>query len=350
MPFRVIFPRGRPDLLGRISRLRWRAEFEEPCAGVSGTLVVEDERALPVPGSGSALAAAARALGDARIFPMDSGASDGTTAWTPPPVQTVSEAERIGPPAVAGQRELAVPPSDPPARFVPDGECRGAAVAAGFRVIRVPEAFGVREEVLARIPAGARRLLDVGCGGGETAAEAKRRFPGLRSEGIDVAGEEAETSRSRLDAFHSGEAVAVLRSLARRRERFDVLLLADVLEHCEDPFLVLEEARTVCAPGAVLVVSVPNAAAAPVVDDLITGRFDPVGAGPEDAGHLRWFTRRSLRELLEESGFEVRTLEAIPAPRETGLSARLERAGIACDPDELAAIQWIATAGLADPP
>jgi SAM-dependent methyltransferase len=348
MPFRVTFPRGRPDLLGRLSRLRWRAEFEEPCAGISGTLVVDDERALPIPGSGAALAAASRALGQVQIFAMDSAASEEETSWTPPPVQTASEAERIDPPENAGERELARPPAASPARFVPEGSCRGSAVVAGFRVIRVPETFGIREEVLDRIPPGARRLLDVGCGGAETAAEARRRFPGLRAEGIDVEGADAESSRSRLDAFHSGDAITVLRSLARRSARFDVVLLADVLEHCEDPFLVLEEVRSVCAPGATLVVSIPNAAAAPIVGDLIVGRFDPVGAGPEDAGHLRWLTRRSLRELLEESGFPVLSLEAIPVPRDTRLAERLRQAGLRYDPEELSAIQWIATARHAD--
>ena len=348
MPFRVTFPRGRSDLLGRLSRLRWRAEFEEPCAGMSGTLVVDDERALPVPGSGAALASAARALGDVQIFAMDSAPGGGETSWASPAVQTASEAERIDPPEAPGERELARLPAASPARFVPAGTCRGSAVAAGFRVIRVPETFGVREEILARIPPGARRLLDVGCGGAETAAEAKRRFPRLRAEGIDVEGGDAATCRSRLDAFHSGDAVTVLRSLAGREERFDVVLLADVLEHCEDPFLVLQEARGVCAPGATFVVSIPNAAGAPIVGDLISGRFDPVGAGPEDAGHLRWFTRGTLRELLEESGFTVLSLEPIPAPRDTRLPGRLRQAGVPFDPEELAAIQWVATARYAD--
>jgi hypothetical protein len=93
-----------------------------------------------------------------------------------------------------------------------------------------------------------------------------------------------------------------------------------------------------------VIASVPNAASAPVVEGLIAGRFDPVGAGPEDAGHLRWFTRRSLRELLEESGFSVASVEAVPLPGDTGLPAQLAGAGIAFEIGELGAIQWIATA------
>jgi len=119
-----------------------------------------------------------------------------------------------------------------------------------------------------------------------------------------------------------------------------------VLEHCEDPFLMLETARRLCAPEATVVVSVPNAAAAPIIEDLATGRFDPVGAGPEDAGHLRWFTRRTLRELLEESGFRPVSIEGTPLPAESGFSGRLAGAGLAFDALELSSVQWLAVATL----
>jgi SAM-dependent methyltransferase len=310
-------------------------------------LIVDDERALPAPGSGAALASAARGRVGVAIYPLDSGAPPGPLAWSPPPVLTLFEVERMDTPAEAPVRDLAGPPGASPARFVPDGAIRGAAAAAGFRVIRVPETFGIREEILARIPPSARRLLDVGCGGGETAAAARKRVGGLRAEGIDREGAPSDACRPELDAFHSGDAIAVLRAMAARSETFDVLLFADVLEHCEDPFLVLQAAREVCAPGASVIASVPNAASAPVVEGLIAGRFDPVGAGPEDAGHLRWFTRRSLSELLEESGFSVASVEAMPLPGDTGLPARLAGAGIAFETGELGAIQWIATATLA---
>jgi SAM-dependent methyltransferase len=350
MRFRLTFPRGRADLLGRLSRRRWRAEFEVPCARLSGTLVVDDESALPVPGSGVALAVAASRRDRCEIFPLDSGALPGPASWTPPPALTASEVERIPPPPVLEERDLPGPLADFPARLVPDDEVRGWAVSTGFRVIRVPRSFGIRAEIVERIPPGARRLLDVGCGGGETAAEAKRRHRGLWAEGVDRDGGSRDFARRELDAFHSGEALAVLGALAGRGEKFDVLLFADVLEHCEDPFRVLETGRRLCAPGATVIVSIPNAAAAPIVEDLVTGRFDPVGAGPEDAGHLRWFTRRSLRELLEESGFRPVSVEAMPLPAESGFSGRLAGAGLAFDALELSSVQWIAVATLAGDP
>jgi hypothetical protein len=92
------------------------------------------------------------------------------------------------------------------------------------------------------------------------------------------------------------------------------------------------------------VASVPNAGSGAIVGDLLAGRFDPVGAGPEDVGHLRWFTRRSFREAVEESGWTDFRCEPIPLPRDDGLPAKLSAAGIAADAGSLAAVGWVATA------
>jgi SAM-dependent methyltransferase len=135
-----------------------------------------------------------------------------------------------------------------------------------------------------------------------------------------------------------------MRGLAARGERFDTLIFADSLEHLRDPFEALEAAAEIATPGAVLIVSVPNAASVPVVSDLLRGRFDPVAAGPEDVGHLRWFTRRSLEELLVETGYADVRCDPVPVPSDDGLTARLAAAGIAVDRNALGAIQWIATA------
>ncbi len=338
---RLSFPRPAEDYLGRLSRLRWRRALAPVENAVEGVLEVRDERSLPAPGAANALAACAE-MPSGSIYPLDSEGS-GELRWEPPAVSTLRELEAV-PAASPGIAPLAGAPERYPARFLVGGSPGPPFVARGFRVVRLPETFGAREEILARIPAGARRLIDVGCGAGETAAAARRRHPGLRVEGIERDPRLAALARAALDVVHEGDALEMLRALGARRERFDVLVFADSIEHFRDPFETLEAAREIAAPGATLVVSVPNAGAAAIVSDLLRGRFDPVGAGPEDAGHLRWLTRRSLEELLEETGFEDFRADPLPHPGENGLAEELARAGVRADAASLGAIQWIATA------
>jgi len=202
-----------------------------------------------------------------------------------------------------------------------------------------------RPELELRLPFGARRLLDVGCGSGGAAAAAKSRRSALTAVGIEREPEAARRARGRLDRVIEEEAVTALELLASEGEAFDAFLFADVLEHLEDPRSALEAARALAHPGATLVASVPNAGHLSLVRDLLLGRFDPVPAGLADAGHLRWFTRGSLAEMLVEAGWSVSLIEGVPrgaAPEEEAfLSWACPSAVVR---EQLRTYQWIAVA------
>ena len=225
------------------------------------------------------------------------------------------------------------------------------AVDPGFGVFALTDSDGhERPEVMRHVPASARRLLDVGCGAGAASARLKRERPGLEVSGVERNPAAAARSRARLDRVHEGDAAAVLSSLAEAGERFDAFVFADVLEHVEDPVSLLALARRIAEPSAALVASVPNVGHLSLVRDLVRGRFDPVPAGLADASHLRWFTRRSLAEALEEAGWTVSEIEgAAGAPaRDAASFLALLSDWPGCDRSSLSTYQWIASAR-ADP-
>ena len=147
-------------------------------------------------------------------------------------------------------------------------------------------------------------------------------------------------SRSRSFTPNSSE------DLGGESRTFDAFLFADVLEHLEDPVRSLSLARKLAAPGATLVASVPNAGHLSLVRDLVQGRFDPVPAGLADAGHLRWFTKASLAEALEEAGWQATSIESwpgAPASDSAGFLAALSD-WPDLDRESLMTYQWIAVA------
>jgi O-antigen biosynthesis protein len=84
-------------------------------------------------------------------------------------------------------------------------------------------------------------------------------------------------------------------------ERFDAIVAADVLEHLRDPLKVLVELKKYLKPDGAFVISIPNVAHGSVRLSLLSGRFDYQEIGLLDSTHLRFFTRESFEELLDEA-------------------------------------------------
>jgi 2-polyprenyl-6-hydroxyphenyl methylase/3-demethylubiquinone-9 3-methyltransferase len=102
---------------------------------------------------------------------------------------------------------------------------------------------------------GDLRVLDIGCGAGLLAEPLARR--GARVTGIDAAAKNIAAARSHAREaglqvdYRVGEPAAALRS----GERFDVVLMLEVVEHVDDVAAFVAEAADRVAPGGVLAAS-----------------------------------------------------------------------------------------------
>jgi methionine biosynthesis protein MetW len=90
---------------------------------------------------------------------------------------------------------------------------------------------------------------------------------------------------------------------------YDVLLAAAVLEHLKYPERLLEAAKSLLKPDALVIVSLPNIAYWQFRLKLLLGQFDYTDYGVMDRTHLRLYTAKTGRELLENSGYRVEDLQ-----------------------------------------
>lgn len=97
-------------------------------------------------------------------------------------------------------------------------------------------------------------------------------------------------------------------------ERFDVILMGFVLEHVDDPALIVERFKQFLAPGGRLFVAVPNAKSMNRRLGLEMGMIKDIYELNENdhaLGHQRQFCRDSLKSLLSSCGFKVTWEEGV---------------------------------------
>lgn len=93
-----------------------------------------------------------------------------------------------------------------------------------------------------------------------------------------------------------------------KNQKFDVLFMGDVLEHMMHPDEVLRALKQTLKPGGVAVISLPNIAHYTTRYKLLTGHWDMQDGGILDRTHLRFFTLKTMKELIEQSGFEIKKI------------------------------------------
>ncbi len=164
------------------------------------------------------------------------------------------------------------------------------------------------------VPAGARALLDVGCGDGAFAAglRADREGPGdpLEIWGLELDPDAAQRARQHLQRVLVGPAQTTVTALPAAH--FDCVVLNDVLEHMAWPEEFLRSLHRVLRPGACLVASIPNVRYFPNLWGLLVrSDWEYRDEGILDRTHLRFFTRDSMRGLFVRSGFRLQRQEGI---------------------------------------
>lgn len=181
----------------------------------------------------------------------------------------------------------------------------------------------VNQAVFRRVPGRTRSLLDVGCGGGVFGAAVKAALS-CEVVGVTYSEAEAQQARRRLDRVE----VADLNQFEPAAlGRFDCIVCSHVLEHLHDPQQVLVRLRDCMAPGAVLLVALPNALFWRQRLQFLRGRFRYTDGGLMDRTHLRFFDWDSARDLVRGAGLALRERAADGAvPMSRRLGARASRA------------------------
>ncbi len=169
-----------------------------------------------------------------------------------------------------------------------------------------PERFVRRREfLLAHVHAG-EDVLDVGCGAGEFSAALLEA--GARPVAVDVAREALRRATDRVPGletrlWHPGEPLPV------DDNAVDAVWAGEVIEHVVDVAPWLSELRRALRPRGTLLLTTPHHGPARMIGLALSPRRFAEHFEPR-ADHVRFYSPRTLRALLDDLGFDVRELRA----------------------------------------
>jgi 2-polyprenyl-3-methyl-5-hydroxy-6-metoxy-1,4-benzoquinol methylase len=171
-------------------------------------------------------------------------------------------------------------------------------------------------KLLASVPASTRSVLSVGCGWGATEMELVRR--GIEVCAIPVDAVFGESLRRRGIRAVTGPLAQALEKL--REERFDAILLADVLHLVPDPVDWLRRTSALLQPSGRVIVSVPNTLEiGSRVRHWREGRRR-LQTPREGATGVHRVNAKRLRRWFDEAG--LTSVRIVPAVDETGRPIR----------------------------
>lgn len=162
-------------------------------------------------------------------------------------------------------------------------------------------------------------VLDVGCGNGSQLAMSLIG-DGFNLTGVDTDEQSIEHARRLAAGFSNARFLCREVEHFDSQEVFDVVILSEVLEHVNEPRLLLDAGMRRLRADGVLIVTVPNGYGEFEIDSwifrtlrlqTIVNAFasesnDVVGSTDnQESGHVQFFTRSRLHRLFNECGLKI---------------------------------------------
>lgn len=189
---------------------------------------------------------------------------------------------------------------------------------------QTPAHLVVNQELMSLIPDDARHVVEIGCMLGAMAQAFRAGHPDTEYVGVDIDPNYARAAAQHCTRALSGDIERLDAATFDTLFPSDCWIFGDCLEHLRDPWALLRRIRERIAPQGCLLACIPNAQHWSVQWRLATGQFRYEDSGLMDRTHIRWFTRITMLEMFDSTGWKVTqgmTRNLPPSPYQEGVLA-----------------------------
>ena len=160
------------------------------------------------------------------------------------------------------------------------------------------------------VPVDSRHVLDVGCSNGALGARIRAELPGCQVTGIEASPLFCSEAARRLNRVIEADLNVFDWRGSFKDEKFDCIVLADVLEHLVEPWSALRRGSTLPPPRRRAGDQpAKHQARLGALEHLRAGHLSQARTGILDRTHLRWFTIGDAVQLTKDAGLTIERMD-----------------------------------------
>lgn len=154
------------------------------------------------------------------------------------------------------------------------------------------------------------KILEIGAGYGETLNYLKRVGVAKEVVGIELFKDNKNIEKYKdLDAFFFGDIQTL--DTSKFENYFDMIILADVLEHIAEPIPVLNKVKGLLKNEGEIIVSMPNIRHySSFFKIFVKGNFQYEDSGIFDYTHMRFYCKKNMEALFLKAKFSIKKHES----------------------------------------
>ncbi len=154
-----------------------------------------------------------------------------------------------------------------------------------------------------------KKVLEVGTSTGYITKILKKHD--CKITGIEENPDFAASAKKFTEKMIIGDVESLELSYHLKDEKFDVILLGDILEHLKYPDIFLKKLHPFLNKNGYLVCSIPNISHIVIRLQLLNGNFDYTSTGLLDDDHLKHYTLKTISSLLRKADFKFQKLHRV---------------------------------------
>jgi ubiquinone biosynthesis O-methyltransferase len=154
-------------------------------------------------------------------------------------------------------------------------------------------------------------ILDIGCGAGITSYLIAKKLPMAKVLGVDLNPDAIKIAEAAFKLPNLSFQNVAAEKLAFEKKTFDCILFLEIIEHIENPGLILDTCHKLLKTGGTLIVSTPNALGYELlvrnlrsINRIITKVNSEAKFSGTQTDHILMWDFQTLYRLLTRKGFQ----------------------------------------------